>query len=141
MIHHFLTSKGDYVVVHLDLVFMGNRTVLIELFRLQDGQAAEHWDVTYEQTDNKPVINIDDVVNTNGLSNNAFITHLYSQFKNVVIHHMVTDGNYVAVHAELRAEKSIALFDIFKIEDDQITEHNFVKQTVPDKMLHSNGMF
>ncbi len=43
--------------------------------------------------------------------------------------------------AELKAEKSIALFDIFKIEDNQITEHDFVKQTVPDKMMHSNGMF
>lgn len=137
-----MLSEGDYVVVYLDLVFMGKRTVIIELFRLQGGQAAEHWDVTDEQSDNhEPVININGSVNTTGLSNTAYITHLYNQFKNIVIHHIVTDGDYVSVHAELKAEKSIALFDIFKIEDNQITKHDFVKQTVPDKMMHSNGMF
>jgi predicted SnoaL-like aldol condensation-catalyzing enzyme len=136
-----ILGEGDYVVVHLDLVFMGNRTVLIELFRLQDGQAAEHWDVTNEQSDDKPIVNIKGAVNTNALSNKAFITHLYSQFKTVVIHHTVTDGDRVAVHAELKGEKSIALFDVFKIEDNQITQHVHVKQTVPDKMLHNNGMF
>ncbi|GAB2978444.1 hypothetical protein GCM10027049_12400 [Mucilaginibacter puniceus] len=137
-----MLSEGDDVVVHLDLVFMGKRTVLIELFRLQGGVAAEHWDVTDEQTGNsEPIINIDGAVNTTGSSNKAFITHLYSQFKNVVIHHMITDGDYVAVHAELKADKSIALFDIFRIEANQITAHDFVKQTMPEKMLHTNGMF
>ncbi|RZA00101.1 MAG: hypothetical protein EOP47_14995 [Sphingobacteriaceae bacterium] len=136
-----IIGEGDYVVVHLDLLFMGKRTVLMELFRLQDGMAAEHWDITDEQTDNEPIINVDGAVNTTGLSNRTFITHLYSQFKKVAIHHMITDGDYVAVHAELKADKPIALFDIFRIEDKQITAHDFVKQTVPDKMMHNNGMF
>lgn len=136
-----ILHEEDYVVVHLDLVFMGKRTVLIELFKLQDGMAAEHWDVTDEQIDNEPVINIDGAVNTTGLNNKAFITHLYDQFKNVVIHHMVTDGDYIAVHAELKAEKSVALFDIFKIEGNRITRHDYVKQIVPEKMMHNNGMF
>ena len=136
-----MIAEGDYVVVHLDLVFMGKRTALIELFRLQDGMAAEHWDVTNELTDNEPVINIDGAVNTTGSNNKAFLLQLYNQFKDVTVHHIFADGEHVAVHAELKADRSIALFDIFKIDNDQITEHHFVKQIVPEKMMHSNGMF
>ena len=136
-----IIAEGDLVVVHLDLIFMGKRTVLIELFRLQDGRAAEHWDVTDDQSDNEPIININGAINNTGLSNTTFITHLYSQFKNVIIHHIIADDEYVAVHAELRADKPIALFDIFRIGDNQITEHHYVKQEVPETMMHSNGMF
>ncbi len=136
-----ILGEGDHVVVHLDMVFMGKRTVIIELFRLQDGLAAEHWDVTDELSDNEPVMNVNGAVNINQLSNKAFINHLYHQFKNVVIHHIIADENYVAVHAELKEDKSMALFDIFKIESNRITEHHHVKQTVPENMMHNNGMF
>ena len=103
--------------------------------------AAEHWDVTDDAIDNESIININSAVKVYNLTNKAFILQLYSQFENVIIHHIIADEEYVAVHAELKGDKTIALFDIFRIEDNRITKHHYVKQDVPDKMMHSNGMF
>jgi predicted SnoaL-like aldol condensation-catalyzing enzyme len=137
-----MIAEGDYVVAHLDLEFMGKHVVLMELFRVQDGKAAEHWDVTEESTgQSTPAIDTQGINNNTRLSNKAFITTLY-QSEALVIHHMIEEGGYIAVHSELReGGKSIALFDIFKIEENLITEHHFVKQAVPENMMHNNGMF
>jgi predicted SnoaL-like aldol condensation-catalyzing enzyme len=37
-------AEGDFVAVHLDIQFMGKRAAVIDLFRLKNGQIAEHWD-------------------------------------------------------------------------------------------------
>ncbi|MDB5008052.1 MAG: putative SnoaL-like aldol condensation-catalyzing enzyme [Mucilaginibacter sp.] len=37
-------AEGDLVAVHLDIQFMGKRAAVIDLFRLENGQIAEHWD-------------------------------------------------------------------------------------------------
>jgi predicted SnoaL-like aldol condensation-catalyzing enzyme len=37
-------EDGDLVAVHLDVTFMGKRMAVIDIFRVQDGKIAEHWD-------------------------------------------------------------------------------------------------
>ncbi len=39
-----IMEDGDFVAVHLDLVFMGKRKAVMDLFRLAGGKLAEHWD-------------------------------------------------------------------------------------------------
>ena len=39
-----LIGEGDLVAVHLNVGFMGRRMAVIDLFRLEDGLLAEHWD-------------------------------------------------------------------------------------------------
>lgn len=135
-------AEGDYVVAHLDLHFMGKHIELMELFRVEDGKAIEHWDVTHEPTElAAPVINTNDIRNNSKVINKEVIIKLYSKIDNIIIHHLVAEGTHIAVHAELKAERSTALFDIFKFEDGRITEHHYVKQEVPETMMHNNGMF
>ncbi len=43
-------GEGDLVAVHLDIKFMGKRTAVIDLFRLENGLIAEHWDAGQPQT-------------------------------------------------------------------------------------------
>ncbi len=133
-----LIAEGDYVVAHLDMHFMGKHTVIMELFRLQDELAVEHWDVTEDQaTKQQPTINITQLKAADKNS----ILNLYDQ-KGIFIHHLIVDDDYIAVHSELKqGGKSYALFDIFKIEYGKVIEHHHVKQEVPEKMMHSNGMF
>ena len=38
----------NYVMVHLDIVFMGKRKAVIDLFRLEQGKLAEHWDAVQD---------------------------------------------------------------------------------------------
>ncbi|PSL42857.1 putative SnoaL-like aldol condensation-catalyzing enzyme [Chitinophaga niastensis] len=42
-------ADGDFVMLHMDLVFMGSRRAVIDLYRLEEGRLAEHWDASQEQ--------------------------------------------------------------------------------------------
>jgi len=44
-------QEGDLVVTHLDVVFMGKRMAVIDLFKLKDGLLAEHWDAIQQMPD------------------------------------------------------------------------------------------
>jgi len=41
-----IIGEGDLVAVHLDINFMGKHAAVVDLFRLKDGQLAEHWDAS-----------------------------------------------------------------------------------------------
>jgi predicted SnoaL-like aldol condensation-catalyzing enzyme len=135
-----LIEEGDLVVAHLDLHFMGKDIRVIELFRVQDDKAAEHWDVTEEQngdTTDFIAVQANVVVDDRPL----FLTELYANSQ-VTIHRLITEGNLTAVHAEAKhGDRSIALFDIFRFEDRRLTAHWGAKQQVPEKLMHGNGMF
>lgn len=57
-------ADGDFVAAHLDIKFMGRRMAVIDLFRLQDGLIAEHWDAGQAQSADEG----DLVTMTNGTS-------------------------------------------------------------------------
>ncbi|MAZ28588.1 MAG: hypothetical protein CL868_16125 [Cytophagaceae bacterium] len=38
--------EGDMVAVHLGIDFMGQKRAVVDLFRIEDGQLAEHWDAS-----------------------------------------------------------------------------------------------
>lgn len=42
-------ADGDYVMVHMDVAFMGKKMAIVDLYRLEEGKLAEHWDATQEQ--------------------------------------------------------------------------------------------
>ena len=37
-------AEGEYVALHLSVEIMGTQKVVIDLFRIEDGKLAEHWD-------------------------------------------------------------------------------------------------
>ncbi len=41
-------ADGDLVAVHLDVAFMGKRIAVVDIFRVEDGKLAEHWDAAQE---------------------------------------------------------------------------------------------
>jgi len=172
-------ADGDFVAVHLDVKFMGKRMAVIDLYRLENGQLAEHWDAgqlqpEYENTaitmtngitviedtadagHNKKIIKkfYEEVLTPSNLSQAtgyltpAFIEHnalsglLDAQYAEINVHRTIAEGNFVLTQCECkRHDKTIAQYNIFKIEDDKIAEHWSVEQEVPDTMAHSNGMF
>jgi predicted SnoaL-like aldol condensation-catalyzing enzyme len=135
-----LIEEGDLVVAHLDLHFMGKNIRVIELFRILDGKAAEHWDVTEEVTDNT-VQFIEVQKDVHVIDRNFYLIDLYAKL-NITIHRVITDGDFTAVHAQANQYgKSIALFDIYHFNAHKLSDHWAAKQQVPDEMMHNNGMF
>jgi predicted SnoaL-like aldol condensation-catalyzing enzyme len=55
-------GDGDMVAVHLDIKFMGKRAAVIDLFRLENGQLAEHWDASQDIADREEGL----ITKTNG---------------------------------------------------------------------------
>ena len=39
-------SDGEFVVAHVGISFMGQKRAVVDLFRLEDGKLAEHWDAS-----------------------------------------------------------------------------------------------
>lgn len=178
-------QEGDFVVTHLDLVFMGQRKIVIDLFKLKDGMLAEHWDVMQDMPDQSGQL----ITATNGTSQvdeNASANHskqVVKQFyeaiiskhdgehfvkagyvehdlavigsgkdlvqyltddsrKEIRIHKVIAEGNFVVVQSEYKKEdKVFALYEIFKVEKDQIAERWIVEMQVPDKVVKMGGMF
>ena len=79
-------AEGDFVAVHLDLTFMKQRMAVIDLYRLEDGMLAEHWDAGQIQpeyidagiTMTNSVTVIED--SADHLKNKKIISDLYSGF-------------------------------------------------------------
>ena len=49
-----MIAEGDLVAVHLDIIFMGKRVAVVDLFRLNNGKIAEHWDAAIDQPVEQP---------------------------------------------------------------------------------------
>jgi predicted SnoaL-like aldol condensation-catalyzing enzyme len=172
-------ADGDLVAIHLDVKFMGKRMAVIDLYRLEHGQLAEHWDAgqlqpEYENTlitmtngiaviedaadaqSNKEIIQqfYNDVLIQGNLSDAkeyftpAFIEHntakglVDNPSVEIKVHKVIGEGNFVLTQCECKAgDKTIAQYNIFKMEEDKIAEHWSVEQEVPETMAHPNGMF
>ncbi len=135
-----LIGQDDLVVAHLDIHFMGKHIKVIELFRVEDGKAAEHWEVTEELTNaTQPFVKLpDDSQVSNPLD---FVERMYSQ-QDITIHRIIKEGELMAIHAQAKdGANSMALFDIYQFKADKLIGHWHVKQPVPEMMPHSNGMF
>ncbi|TWI96299.1 putative SnoaL-like aldol condensation-catalyzing enzyme [Mucilaginibacter frigoritolerans] len=55
-------AEGNMVAVHLDVQFMGKRVAVVDLFRLQEGKIAEHWDASMMQPEKQDGL----IIITNG---------------------------------------------------------------------------
>lgn len=44
-----LIAEGDYVVVNLSFSWEGKQKAVVDIFRVQDGKLAEHWDAIQDQ--------------------------------------------------------------------------------------------
>jgi predicted SnoaL-like aldol condensation-catalyzing enzyme len=163
-------AEGDFVAVHLDIRFMGKRAAIIDLFRLQDGMLAEHWDAGQEigeedsmtngtatinesadAQESKMVVqqfyNINDPLKTGKYLSADYTEHnassaLLSCPDSIKVHRLIAEGDLVFAQCEgMKAGKVFALYHIFRVKAGKIAEHWSVEQEVPAVMAHGNGMF
>jgi predicted SnoaL-like aldol condensation-catalyzing enzyme len=163
-------AEGDFVAVHLDIRFMDKRAAIIDLFRLQDGMLAEHWDAGREigeedsMTNGTATINenadaqeskmvVQQFYNSNDPSKTyAYLSADYTEHNttstlvgwpgSIKVHRLTAEGDLVFAQCEgVKAGKVFALYHIFRVEAGKIAEHWSVEQEVPAVMAHGNGMF
>ncbi|MDN5202699.1 hypothetical protein QQ008_15020 [Fulvivirgaceae bacterium BMA10] len=75
---------------------------------------------------------------TNGIPS---LVSYYRSFEIMNIHRVIGEGNFVATQSHGKYENSsFVVYDIYRLEEESIVEHWSVKQKIPNKMAHINGM-
>jgi predicted SnoaL-like aldol condensation-catalyzing enzyme len=76
----------------------------------------------------------------------AFMKGFFGAFPDLRIEFVrfIAEGDLVVVHSHIirqPGERGIAVVDIFRIEDNRVTEHWDVLQEIPEKAANANTMF
>ena len=135
-------AEGDYVMLLLDLNFMGKHLSVADLFKVIDGKINEHWDAIQDISSTEgsvPPFNAD----TNAVlsDDDKTLVKKHIDLRGDRIHRIIVEGNVVGVQSEInKSGKRYAAYDFMEIVDSKIVQSWNVEQTIPDTMSHHNGM-
>jgi len=164
-----LICEDNFVVVHSQIEFMGKEIATVELYRIENGLISEHWDASQEIVDSvpkvvgtiefdnqeKPSINKKIVENfvkqiliekqfdnsTDFLGDSLNLSGFETNYDSFQLHRVVGEHNFVMTQSVFEKEENRSVqYDIYRISDGLIVEHWAVRQMIPEKMAHSNGM-
>lgn len=137
-------AEGEYVMLLLELSFMGKCLSVTDLFKVVDGMVVEHWDameditvkglgsVSFEVGEG---FSMGDVAKIK-----RFIAAIHDR-SDVKVHRMIIDGGIVGVQSEgKKSESSFVFYDFLKLENSEMINVWTVEQQIPDKLNHTNGM-
>lgn len=163
-------SESNFVAVHSQIEFMGKENAVLDLYRIENGLISEHWDAVQEIVDSNPkvvgTVELDNKEKTsinkkivedfakqvliekktdkvkNYLSDSLSISDFVIDYENFQLHRLIGEENFVLTQSEINVKGTrFVRYDIYRLSHQLITEHWSVRQMIPEKMAHSNGMF
>jgi predicted SnoaL-like aldol condensation-catalyzing enzyme len=164
-----LICDNNLIAVHSQVEFMGKDNAVVDLYRIENGLLAEHWDAVQEIVDSVPnvvgTIELDNQEQTavnqktvkdfvkqvlvdkqtyksiNFLSENLSLSDFGLDYDNFKLHRLIGEHNFVLTQSEIEVKGTrFVQYDIYRLSNRLIVEHWTVKQIIPEKMAHSNGM-
>jgi len=156
-------EDGDYVMLLLDLSFMGKHLAVADLFRVHNAKIVEHWDAVQDITGASVIVPDFNVIEGRDLGeierNETLVRSLFNgsvlnnaddnrefsdslhQRNPAKLHRILSIGNIVGVQSEgIRSGKPFVFYDFLSITDSRITKHWSVEQEIPATLGHNNGM-
>lgn len=162
-------SEGNFVAVHSQIEFMGKENAVVDLYRIENGLISEHWDAVQEIVDSVPKavgtvelnnqekssVNkkiVEDFVkqvliekqtdkSTDFFDDNLSTSDFVTDYDNFQLHRLIGEQNFVLTQSELTQNGNrFVQYDIYRLSNRLIVEHWTVKQMIPEKISHSNGM-
>ena len=158
-------ADGDYVMLLLDLSFMGKHLLVADLFKVFNGKVVEHWDAIQDiigiPTINTPAFNVAEEHDIKvSESNKTLISLLFNdsnpdriddvnkefsdalrQRQPVKLHRVLAYGNFVGVQSEgIISGKPFVFYDFINIIESRFTKHCCVAQEIVQVLSHKNGM-
>ena len=110
-------ADGDFVAIQLDINFMGSRKLVVDLFRVEDGKLAEHWDaiqdVAADVINDLSTVIID--ASADAAANKAFIETFYedvfvnNRYQNASKYFTPNSTNRQALHLKFKGRLFEAL--------------------------------
>jgi predicted SnoaL-like aldol condensation-catalyzing enzyme len=134
-----IIEEGNYVASLWYAMVAGTRKAIIDLFRIEHGKLAEHWDATQE-SDQDPM-NINQHQVTKDVIRTAATTFVKERDEFATIVRTVSDENVVLVQSTTANENNAyAVYTIIVFNNNIVADFREVKQRIPDSMPHKNGM-
>ncbi|QGY43597.1 hypothetical protein GM418_07960 [Maribellus comscasis] len=162
-------SEDNFVAVHSQIEFMGKENAVVDLYRIENGLISEHWDASQEIVDSIPKVAgtvefdtqekssvnkkivadfvkqvmIEKQINRTKdyLADNLTISDFRMDYENFQLHRLIGEENFVLTQSEINVKGTqFARYDIYRLANQLIVEHWTVKQLIPEKMVHPNGM-
>jgi predicted SnoaL-like aldol condensation-catalyzing enzyme len=151
-------EDGDYVMLHMAVAFMGKNVAIVDLYRLEEGKLAEHWDATQEQPENASITEgATEITDLHLTAGNKAIVEQYFRKPDVAllspdyrshnvntpglatrrVYRIIGEGNFVMVQS---SAVDVVCYDIYRLQEGLLAEHWQVAQAIPERMPHSNGM-
>lgn len=141
-----MIAESEYVVVHMNVAFAGQHQLVMDIFRLANGQLVEHWDaiesvspesVTERMSGEREICDLA----LNSANKTVVKTHLAKTFQYEQTHRIIGEGNFVLAQSSGKfAEEAYVFYDLFCLKAGEIIHHWPVKQAIPTQMAHDNGM-
>lgn len=141
-------AEGEYVAVHSKMPFMGKENAVVDLYRIENGKLAEHWDAVQVIENGKPVVE-GSLVDTEKICTETMKELVRSNIKlelakqsnEYKLHRTIGEGNFVLTQSAYTSEKHMYVrYDVFQMQDEQIINRWKVEQKVPEQIAHNNGM-
>jgi len=135
-----ILADGDFVAGLMHISLMGKRMFVVDLFRIKDGQLAEHWDAVQDTVDNDFNEIVIDPAADAGI-NKELVRTRYESLDKYQAHKVIGEGDIVIAQLEFAVDdQRFVRYDILRVSDKIIDQILSVQQQIPDVMTHNNGM-
>jgi predicted SnoaL-like aldol condensation-catalyzing enzyme len=134
-----IIADESYVASLWYAVVAGSRKAIVDLFRIEHGKLAEHWDATQESDQEQMIIQHHQF--TGGSIKTAAATFVKERDPFATIVRTINDENVVLVQSTTTHENSMfAVYTIIVFNENLVADFREIKQCIPDSMPHKNGM-
>jgi predicted SnoaL-like aldol condensation-catalyzing enzyme len=134
-----IIGEENYVASLWHAFVAGSRKVIVDLFRIERGKLAEHWDATQESDQEQMIIQQHQFAGE--AIKMAATTFVKERDQFATIARTINDENVVLVQATTTHENStFVVYTIIVFNNNTVADFREIKQRIPDAMPHQNGM-
>jgi predicted SnoaL-like aldol condensation-catalyzing enzyme len=131
-------GEENYVASLWYAVVGGSRKAIVDLFRIEHGKLAEHWDATQESDQEQMIIRQYQFA---GEAIKTAATFVKERDQLATIVRTIKDENVVLVQSMTTYENSTSVvYTMIVFNKNLVADFREVKQRIPDSMPHKNGM-
>jgi predicted SnoaL-like aldol condensation-catalyzing enzyme len=144
-------ADADLVALLLVVVLGGQKKVVVDIFRVEGGQLAEHWDAVQDEAeagcpasimfDEPAKVTDATLTDTNRAVVKSLALEALPGRNHARIHHIIVEGSFAVVQSEISiGQEPFVRYDVLRLLNRKIEAQWSVQQSIPSQMMHSNGM-
>ncbi len=134
---------GDLVALHVEYLRSGRRIAAVDLFRVENGKLAEHWDAGLaDGTDRLSGATTKTPTTPQQTQKQKEAARSLVEGEGRAVHRVVGEGGFVVVQSDGVVDGAAAVvYDVVRFDADRVAERWQVHEHVPATSANANGMW